>query len=102
MLIHDLVAELAGYKRELAARGDDDSNAAAIREEILRVERVLREKAEALEAEASELEDNGQDVLAARHRVEARRLAEPLEDAAEARPRQRAVPKHRSSAGSSS
>lgn len=56
MTSHDLVAELQGYRNELASaerRGDTD-RAAAVREEIERIAGLLRGQAAALEAQPPE------------------------------------------------
>ncbi len=74
---HDLLAELAGYRNELAgaeARGSE--RAAQIRTEIERVEAAVTERAAELIAQAETHEGAGQDVLAAQARIEARRLTD--------------------------
>jgi hypothetical protein len=78
--MHDLAAELQGYKNELkqAEQRGNKERAAAVREEIKRVGAAVREKAEALEAAAHAHDAAGQDVLAAQARVEARRYRDLL------------------------
>lgn len=77
---HDLAAELQAYKNELdfaEQRGMDD-RAAAVREEISRVEGEVRDRVQELEAAAEEHLAKGQDVLAAQRTVEARRYKDLL------------------------
>ncbi|MGI5232866.1 hypothetical protein [Actinoallomurus sp. CA-142502] len=92
--MHDLGAELQGYKDELAVV--DGDRAKAVRGEIDRVSKAIEERAAELENGASEHEEAGQDVPAAEARVEARRyramLDDGQEDTAESKPTEKAVP----------
>jgi hypothetical protein len=109
---HDLIAELAGYRNELAnyARSGKTDRVPAVEAEIERVSTAVRARVEQLLAQADNHEEAGQDVHAAKCRVEAKRLireggldasvdaAEELGDpaptnAAESAPRERAVTK---------
>lgn len=79
---HDMLAELAGYRAELAGaeqHGESD-RAEAIRGEIDRISAAVRGRVDELRAEATAHESNGQDVLAVNSRIEARRLAAGLPD----------------------
>lgn len=82
MADHDLVAELLGYRNELARleHGGDEPRAAAVRGEIERVEAAVREQAERLEHDAAEYDEAGQGVRAAMLRNEARELRTALGD----------------------
>lgn len=79
---HDLLAELAGYEAELAGyeRQSRTERAAAVRVEITRVIGEVQTRIERLLTSAEGHEDDGQDVLAATARVEAKRLAAALPD----------------------
>lgn len=82
MADHDLAAELQGYRNELAnveAAGKDE-RAAAVREEISRVEEAVRERADALDQAAEAHDKAGQDIRAAEARVESRRYRDLLDD----------------------
>jgi hypothetical protein len=82
MADHDLMAELQGYKNELA-NADDAGNserAGAVRDEISRVEGLVRDRAEGLEKQAEEHAAAGQDVRAAEAVVAARRYRRVLDD----------------------
>lgn len=96
--MHDLGAELQGYRDELADIAGDADREKAVRKEIARVSKAIEERADELEAQADEHQDAGQDVAAAQARVEARRhralIEEPAaEDTADSTPREKAVPR---------
>lgn len=98
---HDLIAEVAGYRTELANLerfSDKKDRANAVRGEIDRVAGQIRMEAERLMAQAETHEEAGQDVLAAQCRVEAKRLVREgglgqPENAADSAPKEKAVPK---------
>ncbi|MFI0484884.1 hypothetical protein [Actinomadura sp. 9N215] len=92
MADHDLAAELAGYRAELAhcEKYEKTERAELVNGEIERVEGEVRGVAESLERAAADHEDAGRDVLAAQARVEARRYRELLDDG-EAKPASRPV-----------
>jgi hypothetical protein len=69
--MHDLGAELQGYKDELATV--DGDRAKAVRGEIDRVSKAIEERATGLDEQGSKYDAAGQDVPAAEARVEARR-----------------------------
>jgi len=101
---HDLIAELAGYRNELAGylRAGSTERAAAVREQMAAVTAAISGEADRLVARAENHEQAGQDVLAARARVEARRLRHAVDDAevvqetaADATPRETAVTRKR-------
>ncbi len=113
---HDLLAVLAGYEAELAGyeRQGRKERAAAVRGEIDRVIGEVQVRIERLLTSAEGHEDDGQDVLAAQARVEAKRLAAALpaehrpsklralypdqagaQDAAESAPRETAAAKRK-------
>lgn len=77
---HDVLAELEGYRNELAEaeRHGRDEKAAAVRDEIERVKAAVEARAVALEDRAATLEGSGQDVKAAEATVEARRYRDAL------------------------
>ncbi len=77
---HDLLAELAGYEAELAGyeRQGRTERAAAVRDEVTRVIGEVQTRIERLLTQAEGHEDDGQEVLAAQARVEAKRLAAAL------------------------
>ena len=95
--MHDLGAELQGYKDELATV--DGDRAKAVRGEIDRVSKEIEDHAAELDKQAGEHEEAGQDVPAAEAHVEARRYralldTEPAgENAAESKPQEKAVPR---------
>ena len=116
---HDLLAELAGYEAELAGyeRQSRTDRAAAVRAEIDRVIDEVKVRIERLLTSAEGHEDEGQDVLAAQARVEAKRLAATLpashrpsklralhpgqagaENADQAEPVEKAVPRRKTAA----
>lgn len=77
---HDLLAELAGYQAELA-RHEQQKNtdrAEAVRGEIDRVIGDITERIGRLLDVAEDYESDGQSVLAAQARMEARRLADGM------------------------
>lgn len=81
-MAHDLLAELAGYRNELArenqlARTD---RAAAIRTEIARVRKAIASRAEVLDAEGDNYVEAGQDLKAAQAAIEARALRKAIDD----------------------
>lgn len=82
MADHDLAAELAGYRDELAEceRRGLDERAGAVRKEIKRVEDDIRKVADDLDARAGERLEAGQDELAGRDREEARRYRALLDN----------------------
>jgi hypothetical protein len=84
----DLIAELTGYRNELAAarRRNNTDRAAAVTEQIERVTGQVRTRIEQLLAQAGNHEEAGQDVLAAQARVEAKRLGRETADATPAGP----------------
>lgn len=73
---HDLIAELDGYRAELAryAREGRTDRADAVREQADRVISEIRVEAEKADARADNHEEAGQDIAAAKERVEAKRL----------------------------
>lgn len=100
---HDLLAELDGYRAELAGyeRAKRADRITAVRKEIARVGKAIEVEVGKLIAQAENHEEAGQDVLAAQCRVEARRLARSLgdvpaaENAADSSPRETATTKRR-------
>lgn len=80
-MAHDLLAELAGYQAEYDRedRNGRTERAAAVREQIDRVREAVGAKAEALEADAAELVDEGQDARAGQALVDARELRRALD-----------------------
>ena len=100
--MHDLIAELGGFKTELAnyeRRGDiAKDRVSAVKGEIDRVTKEIKAEVERLMAEMDARAEAGQDVLAAQCLTEAKRLAresglnEP-ENAAASTPLETAVPK---------
>lgn len=95
MADHDLLAELQGYRNELvnAENADNSDRAGAVRGEISRVEGLVRERADELDAQATEHAGNGQDVPAAEATVEARRYREALAGSeSESAPKRRGRP----------
>lgn len=101
--MHDLIAELQGYRNELtsAKRNGRDDRAEAVRGEIERVTGDIKATAERLLATAEEHDNVGQHTLGAQLRAEATRLRRAVgvddqpaaETAADSTPRQRAVSK---------
>lgn len=101
-MAHDLIAELAGYRAELAncvQRKSDRTD--QVREQITRVEAEIRKRVEQLKAQADNHMTDGHDVLAAQALTEARRLAREsgiapagaeTETATESAPRETATP----------
>lgn len=83
---HDLIAELEGYRAELAGyvRGNRPERAKAVREEMAKVVKAIGVEADKLIAQAQNHEEEGRDIPAAQARVEARRLRRPLADLAPA------------------
>lgn len=111
---HDLLAELAGYESELAGYGRRPERAEEVRGEIDRVIGQIKTEIEHQLTKAEGHEDAGEDLAAAQARVEAKRLAAALpaehrpaklralfpdeagaDDAAQAPPPERAVPRKR-------
>lgn len=92
MADHDLAAELAGYRAELAhcEKYDRTARADLVSAEIARVTEEIQATAESLDRAAAEHQDAGRDVLAAQAREEARRYRGLL-DEAEAKPAARPV-----------
>lgn len=103
----DRIAEMAGYRDELSRyeRAGRDDRAAAVREQLAAVVKDITVEAEKLDAAADNHMTEGRDLLAARASIEARRLRAALaelgepETAADATPRQTAVPRKRGSNG---
>ncbi len=100
--MHDLLAELAGFKTELAnyeRRGDvKKERVNAVKDEISRVTKAISAEIDRLMAEMDARAAAGQDVLAAQCLTEAKRLAREsglgeLETAADSTPLEKAVPK---------
>jgi|GEM_PF-5536627 hypothetical protein len=97
----DLIAELAGYRAEQAryAREGRTDRAAAVREQAAKVAATIGVEADKLDAKAGGHEDDGQDLLAVRARIGAKRLRAALADlgepeaAVDATPRETATPK---------
>jgi len=95
----DLISELEAYRAEQAryVREGKKDRVAAVVAEAERVAAAISTEAEKLDAKAAGHVDDGQDVLAAKAMVEARRLRAALaemgapETAAEAAPRETAV-----------
>ncbi|MFE7559663.1 hypothetical protein [Kitasatospora sp. NPDC057500] len=79
---HDLLAELAGYRNELAgAKARGSARADDIAAEVKRVTAAVAERAADLTAEAKTHQDAGRDVAAVAALSEARRLREALRPA---------------------
>lgn len=105
--MHDLLAELDGYRTELAnaERAGRQDRADAVRPHLGRLAGLIEAEAARLDAQAETHENEGQDVLAAQARVEAKRLrrgaqltadASPAgENAADARPKETATTKRK-------
>lgn len=106
--MHDVLAELAAYRDELAhyTATTKTDRAQLVCAEIDRVSTVVRDNADTLDELAQQHDDSGQDMLAAQARVEARRLraalrdapetaaeSDPPETAAESHPQETAVPR---------
>lgn len=85
-MAHDLLAELAGYRDELAGeeRRGRAGRAACVRAEIDRVRTQIAVRAEILEQEAEDHIEAGQDVKAAQAAVAARNLRQALAELADA------------------
>ena len=100
---HDFIAELGGYRDELAryTRAGNTGRADAVREQIAKAVTALGVEAEKLDAVADNHMTAGQDLLAARSTIEARRLRAALAElgeqgtAADATPRETAVGRKR-------
>ncbi|HEY9391271.1 MAG TPA: hypothetical protein VIR27_16085 [Mycobacteriales bacterium] len=111
---HDLVEEMRGYRAEMAryGRSGRTDRADAVREQIGRVVVEGVRRAEILRARADDHEANGQDLLAAQSRIQARELLAglgvadgqesdggagrgELEDTGDSTPRETATPKKR-------
>lgn len=96
LMEHDHLAELGGYRNELAQaeRRGDGAHAAEVRQEIARVTQSIARRAEVLRAEADNHEAADRYEQAARARRTARAYdAEVLEDASAEPPTERAVPR---------
>jgi hypothetical protein len=98
LMEHDHLAELAGYRNELAQaeRSGDDAHAADVRAEIARVTANIARRAEILRAEADGHEASDRYEHAARARQTAKAYEAELgaaEDAAAEPPTDRAVPR---------
>jgi hypothetical protein len=106
---HDFIAELGGYRNELAryTRAGDTGRADAVREQMAKVVTAIGVEVDRLDAVADNHMTAGQDLLAARATIEARRLRAALaelgtaaeqgeqETAADATPRETAVNRKR-------
>jgi hypothetical protein len=97
---HDILAELAAYRAELAftEQHGKTERADAVREQIDRVKAGIEARAVDLETRAESAHGDGQDVRAAELTVDARRYRDALaagepETAVESAPRERAVPR---------
>lgn len=102
MAAHDLRAELAAYEAELSRyEAREDSRASDVQAEIDRVTGLIRRDAAALNRRAEVRDAEGQDVLAAQLRVQARELLDGLppaaEDTAESSPLETATTRKRGS-----
>ncbi|MFI6332921.1 hypothetical protein ACIBBG_32020 [Micromonospora chersina] len=78
--MHDLIAELEGYRNELSAaerRGNDDK-AKDIRKEVARVAKAVNARVDELTTEADRADEALEDLTAAQRRAEARRMARAL------------------------
>lgn len=107
-MAHDRLAELAGYRNELAsieAAGRREDRASAVRETIAGIEGDLRQRASELRKAAAELRKAGRDGQAEMLEADAARIAEMVgpQKAPESAPRERAakVPSPGASRGSS-
>lgn len=95
---HDHLAELAGYRNELAQaeRRGDDAHADEVRTEIARVTQTVARRAELLRAEADGHEAESRFEQAAQARRKARAYTDELgslEDTQQEPPTERAVPR---------
>ena len=95
---HDHLAELQGYRNELAnaERAGNDDQAADVRAEIARVTTAIGRRAELLAAEADQHEVEGRYERAARARAAAKEHADAfaeLEDTSDQTPSEQAVPR---------
>lgn len=94
---HDLLAELAGYRNELAIQNAAGNTGVLgeIRAEIDRVTGLITGRADALDTKADTYLESGSDVRGAEARVEARRLrtaaAPATENTAQSAPRETAT-----------
>ncbi|MCW6010322.1 hypothetical protein K1W54_38105, partial [Micromonospora sp. CPCC 205371] len=79
-VMHDLIAELTGYRNELASANRDGKKdrAAAVAEQIDRVTGDLVTRVDELLADAAEYDAAGQDIRAGQARAAARRFAAAL------------------------
>jgi hypothetical protein len=96
--MHDVVAELEGYRNELAEaqRHGRSERADAVQEQLGRVKTEVEARAVAAETRSASLKADGQDVASAHADVEARHYREalaPFEDTSESAPKERAVPR---------
>ncbi len=75
--MHDLIAELEGYRNELssAERHGDEARAEAVRAEVARVAEAVNARVDQLLADADAADEELQDLTAAQKRGEARRMA---------------------------
>ncbi|MEU3563520.1 hypothetical protein [Kitasatospora sp. NPDC006786] len=79
---HDLLAELAGYRNELAgAKARGSARTDDIAAELKRVTTAITDRAAELTDEAKDHQDAGRDVLAVAAHAEARRLRDALRPA---------------------
>ncbi|MFG2054773.1 hypothetical protein ACGFI9_12150 [Micromonospora sp. NPDC048930] len=89
--MHDLIAELEGYRNELdsAERYGDKDRAKAVRGEVARVAKAVNARVDQMLADATTADEELRDLDAANKRAEARRMAralpERLRDAAAGR-----------------
>jgi len=78
--MHDLIAELEGYRNELASaeRHGDKDRAKAVRGEVARVAKAVNARVDQLLADADAADEELRDLDAAKKRAEARRMARAL------------------------
>jgi hypothetical protein len=80
-MYHDLLAELTGYRNELAiaTAADDADRSALVQGEIARVSGEIQARVDEFEGAAKQHDADGQDVRGAEARVEARRYRDALD-----------------------
>jgi hypothetical protein len=76
---HDLLAELTGYRNELANAAADADRSVEVQAEVDRVSSDIQARVDDLEKAAKTHDADGQDVRAAEARVEARRYRDALD-----------------------
>lgn len=77
--MHDLLAELAGYRNELAVAAGDKDLTGQVQSQIDRVSTEIQARVSEFEDAAQVHDSEGQDVRAAESRVEARRFRDALD-----------------------